>query len=252
MATGVFLSILLLAFLCEYMDSSLGMGYGTTLAPVLLLFGFAPLQIVPVILISEFLSGFSAALLHHSFKNVDLKLGSRDFKIAAIMSLCSVVGVIAAVFVAVNIPKVVLKSIIGIIVMSMGIILIAMRGRHVRFSWTKITFLGLVAAFNKGLSGGGYGPLTTSGQVLSGVPTKSAIGITSLAESITCVAGVITYLLTKGKIDLVLAPPLLIGAMLSVPLATLSVKLIDTEKIKFLIGVLTAILGAVTLIDIFI
>jgi len=43
------------AFICEYVDSTLGMGYGTTLTPVLLLVGFAPMQIVPAILLSEFM-----------------------------------------------------------------------------------------------------------------------------------------------------------------------------------------------------
>ena len=35
--------ILSMAFLCEYMDSPLGMGYGTTLIPILLILGFEPL-----------------------------------------------------------------------------------------------------------------------------------------------------------------------------------------------------------------
>ena len=47
------LAIILIAFLCEYMDSTLGMGYGTTLTPVFLLMGFGPYEIVPAILVSE-------------------------------------------------------------------------------------------------------------------------------------------------------------------------------------------------------
>ena len=37
----VFLALALLAFMCEAVDSSLGMGYGTTLTPVLLAVGAA-------------------------------------------------------------------------------------------------------------------------------------------------------------------------------------------------------------------
>ncbi|GAF92609.1 unnamed protein product, partial [marine sediment metagenome] len=37
---GTTLVIFLAALFCEYIDSSLGMGYGTTLTPVLLLAGF--------------------------------------------------------------------------------------------------------------------------------------------------------------------------------------------------------------------
>ncbi|MCM8800205.1 MAG: hypothetical protein NC900_05740 [Candidatus Omnitrophica bacterium] len=34
--------IVLFAFLCEYLDSTLGMGYGTIMSPVLLILGFNP------------------------------------------------------------------------------------------------------------------------------------------------------------------------------------------------------------------
>ena len=58
------MAIFLAALACEYMDSSLGMGYGTTLTPLLLLSGFEPLQIVPAVLISELMTGLTAGLLH--------------------------------------------------------------------------------------------------------------------------------------------------------------------------------------------
>ena len=54
------LAVFIMALACEYLDSSLGMGYGTTLTPILLLAGFAPLDIVPAILLSEALTGAAA------------------------------------------------------------------------------------------------------------------------------------------------------------------------------------------------
>ena len=41
------IAIAAVSFAAEYVDSSLGMGYGTTLTPVLLLIGFAPLRWCP-------------------------------------------------------------------------------------------------------------------------------------------------------------------------------------------------------------
>jgi len=43
----VIITIIVFAFLCEYLDSTLGMGYGTTLTPVFLLMGFRPMEIIP-------------------------------------------------------------------------------------------------------------------------------------------------------------------------------------------------------------
>ena len=46
-----------LAFFCEFVDSSLGMGFGTILSPVLLLMGFEALDVVPAVLFSECITG---------------------------------------------------------------------------------------------------------------------------------------------------------------------------------------------------
>jgi len=242
------LLILVMAFLCEYVDSSLGMGYGTTLTPVLLIMGYQPLEIVPAILLSELISGLSAAFFHHQFKNSDFKMGSRDLRIALVMAGCSIVGTLAAVVVALNLPKFYIKLYIGIVVLSMGIIILATLNRQYRFSWRKITSLGLLAAFNKGISGGGYGPVVTSGQILSGVKSKAAIGITSLAEGLTCLVGVVTYILISGqRVQWHLAPSLALGALLSVPLAAYTVKRLAAARLKLIVGAATLTLGIVTM-----
>jgi uncharacterized membrane protein YfcA len=240
--------IILLAFVCEYIDSSLGMGYGTTLTPLLLLMGYQPLQIVPAVLLSELFTGLSAGFFHHKAKNVNLKIGTIAFKIAIVMAGCSVFGTLIAVFVALKISSFVLKLYIGILVLSMGILILVTLNKTFRFTWKKITSLGILAAFNKGISGGGYGPLVTSGQILSGVNSKNAIGITSLAEGLTCLVGVITYLaFTNHTIEWVLAPSLVVGALASVPFSALTVKRLRIHWLKIAVGVGTLILGLVTL-----
>jgi len=273
LTAGIIIVIIILAFLCEYMDSTLGMGYGTTLTPVLLLFGFGPMQIVPVILLSELVSGLLAGFFHHREGNVNLKPTTADIfkitnmlsplgyiekfnktvplhlKIALLLSACSIVGTIAAVFTAVNIPKFWLKLYIGVLVLAMGILILVCLKKEFRFSWFKVGILGAVASFNKGMSGGGYGPIVTGGQILSGIEGKSAVGITSLAEGLTCLVGVVAYILiSKGSIDWRLAPWIIAGAVLSVPLSAKSVKRISAQRLKLAIGIITVILGSVTII----
>jgi len=67
---SIFIGIFIISLLAEYMDATIGMGYGTTLTPLLLLIGFSPLQIVPSILLSQFIAGIFAATLHHGAGNV--------------------------------------------------------------------------------------------------------------------------------------------------------------------------------------
>lgn len=246
----IFLAIITLAFFCELIDSTLGMGYGTTLTPVLMLFGFGPLAIVPCVLLSELITGITAGLAHHKAGNVSFKRGSSHLKIALALAACSIFGAAVAVFVAINIPKLWLDTYIGLMVLGMGIIIVLTLKREFRFSWKKIVGLGSIAAFNKGMSGGGYGPVVTSGQILSGVKGNNAVGITSLAEGLTCIVGVIMFVASPEIINWSLTPPLIIGALLSVPFSALFVKKLPTKVLKISIGLLTLLLGVVTLIKV--
>ncbi len=247
----IFVYIVLLAFLCELIDSSLGMGYGTTLTPLLMIIGFGPLAIVPCILLSELITGITAGLAHHKVGNVNFKRGSIHLKIVIVLAACSIIGATVAVFVAINIPKLWLKTYIGVIVLGMGIIILLTLNKEYKFSWKKIIGLGSIASFNKGMSGGGYGPVVTGGQILSGVKGNNAVGITSLAEGLTCIVGVTVFIVSPEIINWSLAPSLIIGALLSVPFATFIVKKLPTRTLKIAIGVLTLTLGLVTLIKVF-
>ena len=92
-------------------------------------------------------------------------------------------------------------------------------------------------------------PVVTGGQILSGVEGKSAVGITSLAEGLTCLVGVIAYILiSKNPVDWKLAPFIITGAVLSVPLSAKSVKLISEKKLKLAIALLTIALGILTVV----
>ena len=247
----IFLGLVIFAFFCELIDSSLGMGYGTTLTPVLMIIGFGPLAIIPCVLLSELITGITAGLAHHKVGNVNFKKESVHLKIALILASCSIIGATIAVFLAINIPTIFLKTYIGLIVLGMGVLILLTLNKDYIFSWKKITGIGLIAAFNKGMSGGGYGPVVTGGQILSGVKGNNAVGITSLAEGLTCVVGVIVFIVSPEIVNWGLAPSLVIGAVLSVPFSAFIVKKLPTKALKISIGVLTLVLGLVTLIKVF-
>jgi uncharacterized membrane protein YfcA len=211
--------------------------------------GYEPVQVVPSVLLSEFLTGILAGLLHQELGNVSFKPGTRPFRATLVLAACSVVGTLVAVFVAVNIPDWVLKTYIGLLVLAMGVTILLTMNRTFAFSWRKLVGLGLLAALNKGLSGGGYGPVVCGGQVLTGMGAREAIGVTSLAEGLVCMVGVLAYTLTgNGAIDWGLAPSLVLGAMLSVPFAALTVKRMSFRRLRWAIGSAVTGLGAFTLI----
>lgn len=240
----------LIAFISEYLDSGLGMGYGTALAPILIILGYSPLQIVPAILISQLVTDVAACVSHHACCNVDLRVNTKDFRIALFLGVVSVIGVVLSVAVALKIPEWILMLYIGILVMCMGLLILFTIQRPMHFSWRKITGISFLAAFNKGLSGGGYGPLVMGGQMLSGVHAKNAVGITAFAEAITCGAGFLFYLFMGKAIDWKLVILLLVSATPAVPLAALTVKKTHPGRFKRYVGIFITFLGLFTLLKI--
>lgn len=241
-------ALLLAGFLCELVDSSLGMGYGTTLAPLLLLAGLDPRSIVPAVLLSEAVTGLLAGLAHHRNGNVDL-LRNRVAQRAllTILGVTIVAGSVSAAL-AVRLPSAWIGPLIGGIVLSVGVVMLLTRRRRLRFRPLHLTVLCGIGAASKGLSGGGFGPLVMSGQVVCGIAPRSAAGITSLAEGVTCLAGLATYALTTGTVDWLVALPLMTGGVLSVPLATRIVRHMDEHRMRTLLGALTCGLGALAIV----
>lgn len=266
---GLFLVLFIFAFFCEFIDSSLGMGYGTILTPTLIIFGFEPLVIVPAILLSQAFGGFIASIFHHQFRNVSFKRTSKDFKAFLYISSFGIIATIFAALISINLPKIVLQSYIGLLVFTMG--LIVLRNYAFNFSWNKMIGIGILSAFNKGLSGGGFGPVVTGGQILSGQNHKNAIGVTTLAEAPICLVGFLTFIIGRSVLEingnlldmpfseyikylfspnifswqLILA--LLLGSVFVTPFGAFTTRIINQKIIHYLLGGLITVLGIWTL-----
>ena len=242
------LALVGLAFALEVIDASFGMGYGTILTPALLLLGYDPLRVVPAVIASQLVGDCLAVFFHHRFKNVDLSVTSSHFEIGAMLAAFSLVGSVAAVLFALKLSEFALNLYIGVLVFVVGIIVLASREKEREYSPLRLLFLGSIASFNKGLSGGGYGPVVTAGQILTGVDVRAAIGITCLSEGVACVSALIAYVWAGKRIDWLLALVLAIGVALSTPVAALIVKKMETKYLKVIIGVLTLAMGALTVL----
>lgn len=240
-----------IAFCCEFVDSSLGMGYGTTFTPLLILMGYDLRTIVPVILLSEFVTGMTAGGFHHALGNAQFTRHSRDSRIAAVLVTTGIFGALIAVQFLVSIPRYWARLYFALMITAMGVIIIVNRNASYRFSWKKILGLGLLSSFNKGMSGGGYGPLVVGGQLLSGCNAKNAVACTSLSESFVCLAGLIGFA-AKGIFPaLPLAVPIVAGALLSAPCASMMTRYLDHKiDLKQLVGVIVLLLGIVCLVKV--
>ncbi|GAI88125.1 unnamed protein product, partial [marine sediment metagenome] len=112
------LNIVVMAFICELVDNSLGGGFGTILSPVFLLMGYSPLEVVPAILLSELVSGFIGGGSHAYFGNV-------NWKITGVLAGFGAFSMIlASYFASQIIPKFYIKVYVGIVVLVMSLIIV--------------------------------------------------------------------------------------------------------------------------------
>jgi len=184
-----------------------------------------------------------ATIGHNRLKNADFSIKSEDFKIASVIYLLGIIAVFAGAFIGVKIPKEWLSLYIGILVTVMGLIVICRR--TFKFSWKKVIGIGMLSAFNKALSGGGYGPLVASGLIISGRGGKSAIGTTDFAEAPICITAFFMWALLKHQypsIDLLI--PSTIGAMIGALFGPYALsKFENNQKLTTIIGWFALALG---------
>ncbi len=257
--------LLFIAFFCGLINSSMGMCYGTILSPTLLLIGYNPIVVVPSILFSEALSEVLAVSIHHHLGNVDFclksmderpgELGyidvfrrlSKDLKVALCIASLGMIATIIAALTAITIPRIILKTYIGILVIMMGVLLLL--NKRLKFSWNKMIILGVLSAFNKGLSGGGFGPIAVSGQIISGREYRRSIATTILSKALICIVGFLTYLLRFSHLKLDLILPLSVGAILgSIIGPHINRRIKFRGKGRLILGFLIIVLGSWTLL----
>ena len=243
------LAVALLAFFSELLSSVFGGGYGTILAPALVLMGYDLSLAVPSTLISQLTSSILLALLYHRLGIIKIGLKTEDMKIAGILASCGLIGIAIATLALISLPEVAKNTYVGLVVLAVGIFVLIKRNSHtVRPSLKKIVVVGILSAFNKGLSGGGYGPLVSGGQVASGASTKSAIGRTLLAETVICTNAILMYLWLEVPLDWGLVLAATLGSLLTVPLSAYLVNRASDRALKLGMGLIISGLGASMLV----
>ncbi|MBN1366039.1 MAG: sulfite exporter TauE/SafE family protein [Syntrophaceae bacterium] len=231
------------AMVMEFIDSALGMMYGTVLSPLLILLGYDVKNVVPTILISQALGGFIASFRHHQLKNANFQAGTVDHRVSVIIIWFGVFACVMGVFLSASISPKILNTYIAVLVMVIGIMILL--NKTLIMTSGKIYILGFISAFNKALSGGGFGPLVAGGQlVFKDRSEKGAIGSTDFAEAPICLLSFCLWLLIKGMPPLTLMIPVCLGSMIGGFFGPMALSKIGSKEIlKKGLGVLVFIEG---------
>jgi len=243
----ILLALFLLSFFSGIIDLSLGMGYGFTVTPIMLLLGFYADEAVPIVLFTSAIGGLASSFFNRHYKNVDFSLRSRATKIALFMGISGVIGAMLGVRVSFNLSQLVLNLYIGFIVILSGILALISYRLSTTFSWIKILFITLFGSLNKGLTGSGLGPIITTGTMLTGIDEKSAVSIQSLSEALISFMAFLYYISIEKVIDYPVLTIMSLGAVLASPFAALIIRRLDRKTMRLSIGVLAVVIGLGTI-----
>lgn len=258
----IILSIVVLIFLFDLLNSSAGMGLGTLSAPVLFLMGYSTLQVIPVLVIDAAISGWISGWFHHEFENVNfsfrgsLNKASKTLLLIAGIGCFAIFSAVVLTYFVIKFPEIVIKTYVSILVLVMGLLgLLGFRKRTgKKYKPRRIALFAGLAGFNKGIGGGGYGPVMVLGEILSGIYEKTAAAISQTAEGIVSTVGAIAFfiLMLEGvSIDLVLLPSIFTGTFFASIGAPYCVRVFPNKLWRSLIPAYALSIGTIFLLKLF-
>lgn len=216
--------VVLLGLFFEFMDASAGMGFGTIMSPMLMVMGFTPLQVVPTIMLQQATCGLVGTFLHREFENVEWKLSpmSETIKLWLLISglgILAVIFSITSIYAVFKVAKVWIKLYVTFLMLVMGLVAVYQartQDRKRAYRPKRMGIFAFLAGFNKGIGGGGYGPVVTIGGLISGIPIKAQLAVTAISEgTVSSVAAIVWFIMlsTGTKIDFILMPSMMLAAL---------------------------------------
>ena len=240
--------LVIFAFLAELIDGGLGMGYGVSLTSLLLSIGLGTALASASVHISEVFTTLISGVSH-------FKLGNFDKKIFIYLTITGVFGGVLGAYVAVKLQDVkFIKPLIAGILLIFGLIIIIkflkkkQETEYLQPRIRKLAPLGFIASFVDAIGGGGWGPITTPALIATNTHPKKAIGSVNFAEFFVTLAISITFLLTLDNIDFKIIVPILIGGLISAPIAALVTKRLNHKILGILVGSFIILLSIRTIL----
>ncbi len=238
---------MIIGFLAQIIDGTLGMGYGVSSSAILISSGIPPLLASASVHTSELFVTLVSGAAHFKFGNV------RKDLLWPLASLGVIGGIIGACGL-VKLPSKPIKLVVGLILLVMGIIILyrfifmqkkIVNSEQKKYPVNKLRALGFFAAAIDAMGGGGWGPICTPTLVVTGTEPNKAVGSVNLAEFFVTVAITSTFVLLIGtenfRWDLVIA--LLIGGIIAAPLAAFSCKKLPKRLLGILVGLIVVALS---------
>ena len=241
-----FIIYILIGFLAQMIDGSLGMAYGVSCRTFLkAMTGMSPAVASAVIHVAEIPTSLVSGISHFRIGNVDRNLLVK-------LLIPGVAGGILGAWILVGIGEGLEKAIdIYLIIMGILILKKALQKTSQKRKMGRLLYpLGFAGGFLDAVGGGGWGPIVTSTMVATGEDVKKTIGTVNAAEFIVTIAETTTFALMirdRGQFGSIVLG-LIIGGVIAAPLAARVCKLIPERPLMAAVGILIILLNVYNLV----
>jgi uncharacterized membrane protein YfcA len=206
--------------------------------------GLSPAATSASVHVCKIATGLASGLSHAFVGNVDRKLFIR-------LALAGGAGGLAGALVLTMIDGDKIKPVVAVYLFIMGLLILrrAIKAtfasrRHLPSS----KWLGLSGGFLDAIGGGGWGPIVTSSLLVKGIEPRIAVGTANLAEIFVAVATTVVFLTSPDLFEWHAIAGLMLGGVVTAPLAALFSKHVPARQLLFLVGAIVLIVSTVTIV----
>ncbi|MDX9863608.1 MAG: sulfite exporter TauE/SafE family protein [Anaerolineaceae bacterium] len=248
METTNILLFIVVGFIAQIIDGSLGMAYGVSSNALLLTLGIPPAAASASVHTSEVFTTLVSGISHFKLGNVDMNLVKK-------LAVPGVLGGVLGAYVISNINNTLLKPIVSIYLLIMGINILVRAFQNTRerdtdsFKTLPMILLGLVGGFLDAAGGGGWGPIVTTTLISQGSTPRKSIGSVNLTEFFVTFAEALAFIFTIGFVHWQIIVGLLTGGVIAAPLGAYFTKRIPIKPMLILVGSLIILLNLRTLLQ---
>lgn len=239
-----FFQFVVVGFIAQMIDGTLGMAYGVSCSTLLLNFGVAPRVATAAVHTAEVFTTGVSGLSHLKFKNIDKQL---FFRIV-------ITGVIGAVIGAYLISEIfdgnVIKPYIAAYLLILGIVILIKGILYKHKQETEVKraeLLALFGGFLDAVGGGGWGPIVTSNIIHQGKNPRETIGTVNTAEFFVTFFSTGVFMFFVGVESWQIVLGLIVGGVIAAPVGALFASKVNRRVLMILIGIVITLTSLYTI-----
>jgi uncharacterized membrane protein YfcA len=236
-------TFIVVGFLAQMIDGTLGMAYGLSATTFLLTAGVPPAVASASVHAAEVITTGVSGLAHWNSGNVSGYLVKR-------LVLPGMLGAAAGAYILASLPGERIKPFVAAYLLAMGVVIVvkglrrAVVHKEVR---SHLIPLGLGGGFLDAIGGGGWGPIVVSNLVARGNHPRYSIGSVNFAEFFVATAASVMFFATIGLSFWTAILGLAIGGAIAAPIAAHFTKRVPMRGLMITVGVLIIALSVRTL-----